>query len=364
MIGYIYVLKDPLSSEVRYVGKTSNPEDRIKRHLSEYSLTDSWTNKNKWILWLKDNGLKPIMEVVEECDFFQINEFEKKWILFYKNKGSHLTNMTDGGDGFDWTGRKHKNESIEKMKMNHPFRKDIIQFDLQNNIIDIFSSSYEASEKTGILRANICRSCRGKCLQIKGYYFRYIDNYFSCSKSVGVVNEEHLRQRIQDFLSQRKKVISRKEEIKNKIKETKKLRGKKIIKYDLNGNNLDIFDSLKDACEKTGYHPQSIKNCCDKKKYYTTHGFTFRYGSDEFDYIPYNKNIQKKSRKICKYDLEGNLSEVYDSIKDAVRKNNISSDSNIVSCCNRKINKKTGKFIVVKGFTYRYFSETSGDKLN
>ena len=46
-----------------------------------------------------------------------------------------------------------------------------------------------------------------------------------------------------------------------------------------------------------------------------------------------------------------------------MRDNDITSDSNIISCCRRKVNKKTGKFIRVKGFTYRYFDDTNGNNI-
>lgn len=46
-----------------------------------------------------------------------------------------------------------------------------------------------------------------------------------------------------------------------------------------------------------------------------------------------------------------------DSIKQAVRDNSIASDGNIISCCRRKVNKKNGEYVVVKGFTYRYFDD-------
>ena len=50
-------------------------------------------------------------------------------------------------------------------------------------------------------------------------------------------------------------------------------------------------------------------------------------------------------------------------LKQAMRDNTISTESNIFSCCIRKVNKKTGKFIRVKGFTYRYFDDTNGNNI-
>lgn len=359
---YIYTLKDPISKEIRYVGKTKDIKDRLKRHMSDSYLIESWTNKNKWLLNLKNKGLNPILEVIDEGNQSNINELEIKWISYYKDLGLDLTNMTNGGDGCDNKGIKRTKSAIEKMKLCHPLRRELIQFDLNNNIINIFNSTHESSEKTGFPRSSISRCCSGKYIQANGYYFRYMDNYFPCSKAIGEVDHILMNNKIIEFNSNKKVFLTKRQELNIKIKNTKIKNGKikSIIKYDLNGNKLDEYSSLTEASLKTGYYPNSISYCCINKKYYTCHGYTFRYTNDPFDYIPYNKSIQNTSKKICKYSLDGKLVHIYDSIKQAKRDNNITSDSNIISCCRKKINMKTGKFIKVKGFTYRYFDDTNG----
>lgn len=91
---YIYTLSNPENfDDVRYIGKTNNLKGRLKRHMSKDHLKDSWTSKNKWLLYLKN-----------------IDDLEKHWIAQFKSWGFKLKNETEGGDGFDWTGRKHKKE--------------------------------------------------------------------------------------------------------------------------------------------------------------------------------------------------------------------------------------------------------------
>ncbi|HOE57082.1 MAG TPA: hypothetical protein PLI20_05780, partial [Bacillota bacterium] len=82
---------------------------------------------------------------------------------------------------------------------------------------------------------------------------------------------------------------------------------------DLSGNILNEYSSLTEATTSSGYHIYLISKCCKEKKYYTVGGDkfwsnikngeprTFRYRGDPFDYVPYNKNIQVNSKKICKY---------------------------------------------------------------
>jgi hypothetical protein len=51
-----------------------------------------------------------------------IDSLEIKWISYYRNLGIVL-NMTDGGDGTDWTGKKHSVESIERDEDESSFKK-------------------------------------------------------------------------------------------------------------------------------------------------------------------------------------------------------------------------------------------------
>ncbi len=178
-IYYIYTLSDPETNIIKYVGKTKNPKNRLYRHMSKYNLKESWTSKNKWLLNLKNNNLMPVMDIIDTGTIDNIDELEINWISKLKSEGIKLKNETIGGDGFDWTGKKHKYESIEKMKMNHPFRKEVIQFDLTTGeILNRFDSIHEASEKTGLFRGHISKCCHGKYCSVGGFYFRFSDNIF------------------------------------------------------------------------------------------------------------------------------------------------------------------------------------------
>jgi hypothetical protein len=108
MIHYIYTLSDPNTNEVRYVGKTINTKRRYKQHLYDKRQT---SHKHSWIKSLKDIGLKPIMNIIEECND-NWEEREIYWISKYDN----LTNHKLGGNGGDDYKRFIPQESIEKIR--------------------------------------------------------------------------------------------------------------------------------------------------------------------------------------------------------------------------------------------------------
>ena len=92
----IYTLTDPITNEIRYVGKANNVSKRYYKHCR---LTDKNTHKNYWINKLLKKNLKPIVDII---DVVPINEWvfwETYWISQIRAWGFDLTNSTDGGDG-------------------------------------------------------------------------------------------------------------------------------------------------------------------------------------------------------------------------------------------------------------------------
>jgi len=125
MIHFIYTLTDPRTKVIRYVGKTNNPSVRLALHLSE----KRGTHKNNWIHQLSSLGLRPIMDVIEECADDNWAERERFWIAHFRSVGIPLTNLDSGGNAGKFQseetkekirakaiGRKHSQESIAKMK--------------------------------------------------------------------------------------------------------------------------------------------------------------------------------------------------------------------------------------------------------
>jgi hypothetical protein len=124
---YIYALTDPDSNLIRYIGKSIKPKERLQNHMNEVSNC----HRSHWLQSLKKQGKKAKMKFLEVLEYGENwQERERYWIKKGKAEGWPLTNNTSGGDGacdlpeatrqkmrLTWLGRKHKPETIEKLKI-------------------------------------------------------------------------------------------------------------------------------------------------------------------------------------------------------------------------------------------------------
>ena len=108
----IYGLTDPATGEVRYIGKSNNPEKRLKNHLRD-------RRKSHRVSWLKSltrSGLRPGLVILEKVDDADWQEAERRWIKHFQEQGADLTNSTDGGDGLDNPSEETRKKMSEKAK--------------------------------------------------------------------------------------------------------------------------------------------------------------------------------------------------------------------------------------------------------
>jgi DNA-binding XRE family transcriptional regulator len=88
MENLIYGLRCPKTDEYRYIGKSSSGLRRAKSHLT-FSHNES---VNVWVMELRDDGLAPLIDVLENCKEDELLEKEKFWIQFYSKNGCRLFN--------------------------------------------------------------------------------------------------------------------------------------------------------------------------------------------------------------------------------------------------------------------------------
>lgn len=217
---FIYTLKDPISNEIRYVGKSDNPNNRLLEHIkkSKYSKT----YKNNWIVSLLKKDLKPILEILDIVDLNNWGFWEKYWISQFRTWGFNLTNISDGGDGGNFgvecnvkislklKNRVFSDDTLLKMKSSAKLRKiteegrkklslsrlgsknsmfgkkqskfcieskfkPVVQISLDGNIIKEWGSLKEVSEYLLINRNTIRMVCQNKRKTAGGYKWKFVE---------------------------------------------------------------------------------------------------------------------------------------------------------------------------------------------
>lgn len=125
---YIYGLIDPRTEEIRYIGKSVRPHERTRNHINE---PPSNCHRSHWLQQLKRASVEPVLVLLEHYSGgVSWQRVERWWIAFGRSQGWPLTNNTDGGDGVrglsdetrermrkTWLGRRHKPETIEKLRI-------------------------------------------------------------------------------------------------------------------------------------------------------------------------------------------------------------------------------------------------------
>ncbi len=93
---------------------------------------------------------------------------------------------------------------------------------------------------------------------------------------------------------------------------------KPVIKYDLDGNIIDEYNSVKDAGEKNNIHPQTIGQVCSGRIKILQNKYIFKYKGDTFE----SRERNKKGYPVIRVDFNFNETE-YESLTQAAIKNNL-----------------------------------------
>jgi len=213
---FIYTLSDPITNEIRYVGKSDNLKLRLGEHIRKCKYAK--THKNNWIKSLLSKNLKPVIEVLDEVNNNDWGFWETYWIETMKMWGFNLTNIANGGRGGNQgpiinkkisdalKNRTFTNESKEKMKTSAKQRKIslegrislsihrtgignpmygkkrpesskhyrcIIQYDLYDNYISTWKGIVVASKELKINRCTITDVCNNRKKTAGGYKWKY-----------------------------------------------------------------------------------------------------------------------------------------------------------------------------------------------
>lgn len=267
---YIYSLSDS-SGNIRYVGKSSYPNRRIKSHINECNKKSNATRKHQWIRSLLNKNDKPVLEILDEVPLDEWMFWEIYWIAQIKAWGFNLTNSADGGYGYNgyvYT-EEDKRKKSEKFKEYH-----------KNN------------PKFNISGGNALKITNRDLL-----YQKYIVENLStteCGKFFNVAASN-----VSDAL---KRYGIKKE----KSEWTKQMSGDKkpLLQYSKNGEFIKEWESVNDAIFATGVAGSNIAACC-RCKVSSAGGFIWRYKNNFITVVPVEK-VSNKPAPIIQLDLNGN----------------------------------------------------------
>ena len=105
-----------------------------------------------------------------------------------------------------------------------------------------------------------------------------------------------------------------------------------VNKYDLNGNLIKSYNSIKECAKDNNMAPSNI-SACVQGKFKSWNGFQYKYEEDTPEVI----TSVRGSKKVNQYDLNDNYIKTFNSAREAGKAVGAKSYSKISECCNGKI---------------------------
>ena len=283
-MGYIYKITNLINNKV-YIGQTFRSiEVRWQEHLRHGFNTNNFEyNRHLYKSMRKYGKDSFVIEVIEQCDNHLMNDREKFWINFYNSTNENFGyNLTFGGEGTlhinyeEIYKRYDAGESVGKiaremrisrsnltqiLKGYQNYDKNVVwdramkeasqnkgtpvsQYDLYGNFIKTFPSSKAAARSVAkTTHANIRKVCKNKDGLSGGFQWRFANDD---PPGVYVGRITHIMHA--------------------------------VCQLDTSYRLICIFESMKEASDKTGVDQSSISKCCNHHKYYSTAGgYIWRY---------------------------------------------------------------------------------------
>lgn len=292
-IVYIYTLVNPLNNEIFYIGYTNNPKRRLREHI-RYRYNPL---KDGVIGEISINGLEPILNIIDKCDFtfnhcFNMFEHERLEIFYikkYRESGIKLTNLTNGGG------------------VGNVNYIPVYQFDEFGNFIKKYDSITDASNSVMVSISKISVALDQKINKSSaGFYW-----FTSVEKSKNIVFRKAAKRNIP------------------------------IVQYSLDGKFIKKFKGQEEAERITNISAKLINKCLRKKGYDQAGGYMWFYEKNAPLEIKYRGRYL--SKPIMKFTTNDEFVEEYTSIEEATIKNNFKS--NIITSNLRGKTKTAGGYV-------------------
>ena len=93
---FIYALTDPRTGAIRYIGKSNDPNARLKSHIGRRSHNPFL---NAWIDDMRSAGMVPSLAILQKVDYTHWRLAERNSIAAHLAAGQSLLNLVAGGNG-------------------------------------------------------------------------------------------------------------------------------------------------------------------------------------------------------------------------------------------------------------------------
>lgn len=197
----IYVLVDPVTLKVRYIGRTTcSLAMRNSQHVFKAKNSKLKTHRDNWILTLLKIGTRPIIRTISIVEgWSKSHELERA--LIHKHKLRHdLTNHYDRGEG---ARNKETSEETRKDISNtlkrkytsgeliNPANKLCYVYGLDGIYMDCYDSAMLAAKNTGVSYSSVKKCIRGTCKHRCGYQFT---RKFTQTREDFTISNDNLKQ--------------------------------------------------------------------------------------------------------------------------------------------------------------------------
>ena len=376
--GIIYKRTNKINGKV-YIGQTI---DERRRQLS-------WNNINKRYsgpkidrarrkYGVENFDYKVLKEIIvfNDENFLkkELNRLEIYYIQEYKSFNDRFGyNLTLGGVG---------NGYVIKNKQSY-ININVVQLSLVGNLIKIWKDVYSIPKELGLKTFNILDCCNGGIKTYKKYIWMFLEDYELFNKDLSLIKRSMygvIQLSINgDFIKEWKSAreagnnlnisssgITRSCRNSNKsilvygnfrwvfkldyennsylknLPITEKIKTKKVIQFDIDGNVIKTWNSVKEAATYYKVDDETIRtsafipNNSNIKRFYVSAGFRWMYEEDfiklgisKLDKLPEPK--PRKYSKIIQFDIDGKFIKEWKSCIEAA--NYYKMDRHIIAAC-------------------------------
>lgn len=200
----IYVLKNPETNKIHYVGRSVSPNVRYRQHIHLAKRSKHKDRKNAWICSLLTKNLKPLMEIIEcvtqesaveremywikelkkTCDLKNDRDYVENNYLFSEesrkrmsdsHKGKKLTQEQKEKIGIASKGNKHKLGVKQSEEFKKKVSKIVLQYNKDGTFVKEWPSTKEVERCLGLKQGLISVTALGRKYRktCGGYIWKY-----------------------------------------------------------------------------------------------------------------------------------------------------------------------------------------------